>query len=154
MSEENYEVGQIVYAIIEEKHMIIPVKVIEQIVIKNLEGEQINYKVMLPNKKNQKVSINKLSLLFNDLDDVNDYLIENAKKSIEEMIESAIEMEEKHFDSKNKVKDISFLKDDDTCKEENKKDIINGNTIKVDLGDGQIANISQNEIEDLPLEKD
>ena len=154
MSEEFYKVGQVIYAIIEEKHMIIPVKVIEQIVIKNLDGEQTDYKVMLPNKKSQKVSIDKFNLLFNDLDEVSEYLVENAKKSIDKMIESAIEVEDKYFVSKVKSKEVSFIDDINACKIDNEKNIINGNSIKVDLGDGQIANISQDEISDLPIEKD
>jgi hypothetical protein len=154
MIEKNYKVGQIIYAIIEEKHIIIPVKIIEQIVVKNLEGEQTNYKVMLPNKKNQKVSIDKLSLLFNDLDEVNEYLIKNAKNSIDKMIESAIEIEDKYFLAKIQKNDASSISDIDSCKIDNKESTIKSDSIKIDLGDGQIANISQDEIQNLPINKD
>ena len=52
-----YEVGQIIYTILEDKRIILPVQIVEQVVIKNLTGEETNYKVLLPNKKSQKVSI-------------------------------------------------------------------------------------------------
>ena len=41
----NYEVGQIIYTILEEKQLVLPVQVVEQVVVKNLTGEETNYKV-------------------------------------------------------------------------------------------------------------
>jgi shikimate kinase len=89
----NYEVGQIIYTILEEKQLVLPVQVVEQVVVKNLTGEETNYKVLLPNKKKQKVSIERLQKLFNSVDEVSNYLLENVKKAIEIMASDACSLE-------------------------------------------------------------
>ena len=148
MKKEIYNVGDILYAILEEKHIVVPVKVVEQITIKNLEGESINYKVLLPNNKNQQVKINKSLKVYKDLDELNNYMVENAKKSIDNMLENALELEEKYFNLKE-----SLIEKNDTCKLEENKVIIDNKSIKIDLGDGQLANISEIDLKQLDIEK-
>tara|TARA_B000000557_G_C20807101_1_gene458202 strand:+ start:1915 stop:2388 length:474 start_codon:yes stop_codon:yes gene_type:complete len=132
----SYEVGQILYTILNDKQIIIPVRVIEQIVIKDLDGETTEYKVLLPNKKNQKVNLEKLQNIFLDLDEVNNFLIERAKKSIDLMIEDAISLEDEYFLIKNN--------ENKKCKNEIKNDIIKNDQIKINLDNGQTANIIDN----------
>lgn len=129
-----YSVGQVIYTVLEEKQLVLPVKVIEEVTIKNLEGEKTNYKVLLPNHKNQKISIDKLDKTFNDAQQASDFLIKNAKQAIDEMIFSAMNLEEKFFGS---VKDKEEI---DACKKDN-------NSVKIDLGDGNVANINISELE-------
>ena len=132
----SYEVGQILYTILNDKQIIIPVRVIEQIVIKDLDGETTEYKVLLPNKKNQKVNLEKLQNIFLDLDEVNNFLIERAKKSIDLMIEDAISLEDEYFLIKNN--------ENKKCKNEIKNDIIKNDRVKINLDNGQTANIIDN----------
>ena len=132
----SYEVGQILYTILNDKQIIIPVRVIEQIVIKDLDGETTEYKVLLPNKKNQKVNLEKLQNIFLDLDEVNNFLIERAKKSIDLMIEDAISLEDEYFLIKNN--------ENKKYKNEIKNDIIKNDQIKINLDNGQTANIIDN----------
>ena len=54
-----YRVGQILYTILDSKHAIFPVKVVEEVTVKNLESEKTNYKVLLPNSKEQKVDLDR-----------------------------------------------------------------------------------------------
>ena len=54
-----YEVGQVLYVILEKKHAILPVRVTEQIVRRTVEGESISYKVEVPGK-NQIMSLSGL----------------------------------------------------------------------------------------------
>ena len=129
-----YSVGQVIYTVLEEKQLVLPVKVIEEVTIKNLEGEKTNYKVLLPNHKNQKISIDKLDKTFDDAQQASDFLIKNAKQAIDEMIFSAMNLEEKFFGS---VKDKEEI---DACKKDN-------NSVKIDLGDGNVANINISELE-------
>jgi len=136
----SYEVGQILYTILKDKQAIIPVKIVEQIVIKDLEGEVTNYKVLLPNKKGKKVSIDKLDNTFEDLDEVNDYILERAKSSIKKMIESAINLEEEFFN----IAEEKLNKDSLKCKNEPNNSIIKNNQIKINLDNGQTANIIDN----------
>ena len=62
-----YEVGQVLYTIIEDKQIVVPVKVIEQVTVKTLDGEQTNYKLLLPNNKSQKVDMSKFKNVFKDI---------------------------------------------------------------------------------------
>lgn len=136
-----YSVGQVIYTVLEEKKIVLPVKVIEEVTIKNLEGEKTNYKVLLPNHKNQKISIEKLDKTFKDAQQASDFLIENAKQAIDEMIFSAISLEEKFFGN---VKDKEEI---DACKKDN-------NSVKIDLGDGNVANINISELEKASIDQE
>ena len=129
-----YRVGQVIYTVLEDKQLVLPVKIIEEVTIKNLEGEKTNYKVLLPNHKNQKISIEKLDKTFNDAQQASDFLIKNAKQAIDEMIFSAMSLEEKFFGS------VKVKEEIDACKKDN-------NSVKIDLGDGNVANINISELE-------
>jgi len=143
----NYEVGQILYTIIKEKQLIVPVKVIEQIITKNLESEKIEYKVLLPNSKNQKVSLSKFENVFEDIDKVNDYLLDKAKTSIEKMSEDALELELDFFPSNKSIDKTN------ECKNEKVDNKINSHQ-KITLDDGTVANIIDNTEKELINEKD
>lgn len=137
-----YNVGQVIYTVLEDKQLVLPVKIIEEVTIKNLEGEKTNYKVLLPNQKNQKISIEKLDKTFDDAQQASDYLIENAKKAIDDMILSAMNLEEKFFGIVSETK-----KESDACIKDN-------NSVKIDLGDGNVANINISELEKANLDQE
>ena len=130
----NYSVGQVLYTIIKEKQIVIPVRVVEQIIKKNLDGEETSYKVLLPNKKSQKVNLEKLENVYQDLDDVNRFLLEKSKETIDKMVEDAMTLEIEFFEEKEK-------EEIDACINESTNSIIESNQIKVDLGNGQVANL-------------
>ena len=132
-----YEVGQIVYSILEERQILLPLQIIEQVITKNLEGELTQYKVLVPNKNQQKLNLNKFDKVFEDLDDASDYLLKNAKNAIEEMVLKAIELEENSFTKKEITK-----KENSTCKNE-------PNKVKIELGDGLVANIDASQLENI-----
>ena len=138
-----YKVGQILYSILEEKKVIIPIKVVEEITIKNEKGEQTNYKVALPNSKNQKVKITMFEKVFLDLDEVSEFLLGNARNAIEKMVEDAIYLEEDYFKSlksKNSLEVDKEVIENSACNSDN-------NNIKISLGDGKVANFNMNSIE-------
>jgi hypothetical protein len=135
-----YKVGQVLYTVLTEKQVVVPVKVVEQVTIKTLEGEQTNYKFQLPNTKKQKVSQDKFTNLYESIDKVQNYLNENAKNAILKMISDA-----------NTLKDNFFgesLEDIDACNIETSNNIINQDdqTIKINLENGQVANIKMDNI--------
>ena len=143
----NYEVGQILYTVIKEKQLIVPVKVIEQIITKNLDSEKTEYKVLLPNRKSQKVSLSKFESVFDDIDKLNTYLLDKAKESIDKMIEDSLELELDFFPSSKSIDETK------ECKNENVDIKINGQT-KITLDDGTVANIIDNTEKELIDEKD
>ena len=136
-----YEVGQILYTIIEDKQIVVPVKVIEQVTIKTLDGEETNYKLLLPNNKLQKVDMSKFKNVFKDISVIENKLVEKAKSAIDQMLIDAITLEEKFFDSKEKEVKTSN-EETQTCNNEI-------NSVKIDLGDGVIANIDKNNIDQI-----
>ena len=131
-----YDVGQVVYALLENKKIIIPIRVIEEITIKNLESEITTYKVLIPNNKKEKVNLDKFDHVFSTVDEASSYMIENAKKAIDDLAFKAVELEEKFFSSKE---------ESDTC-------INDINNVKIDLGDGTTANVNINNLENLNLQ--
>lgn len=135
----DYKVGQILYTILKDRQIVIPIQVIEQITVKDLESERTNYKVLLPNKKSQKINIERLENVFLDLDEVSEYILSRTKESVDKMVEDAINLEDTFFNSKvNKDIDIA-------CINENNKVKINGNNkLKIHLENGQVANIIDN----------
>lgn len=136
-----YKVGQVIYTIIVDKQIVMPLQIIEEVTIKNLEGEETQYKVLLPNNKHQKVNIEKLSNVFVDLDDAASFLLENAKNAIDEMILKAVDLEEKFFVKKEKT-----LVEKVACNED-------PNKVTIELGDGQKANINIGNLQQYSLDK-
>ncbi len=131
-----YDVGQVVYALLENKKIIIPIRIIEEITVKNLESEITTYKVLIPNNKKEKVNLDKFDNVFNTIEEASEFMIENAKKAIDELTFKAVELEEKFFKNKEEI---------DTC-------INDINNIKIDLGDGTKANVDMKNIENLNLQ--
>jgi hypothetical protein len=140
-----YKVGQILYSILEEKQVIIPIRVVEEITIKNEEGEETNYKVAIPNNKNQKVKLSIFNKVFLDLDEVSNFLVSNAKEAIEKMVEDAIYLEEDFFKAVKVEKSLEVDKaniEDTTCNDEK-------NNVKISLGDGKVANFNVDSINNI-----
>ena len=136
-----YQVGQILYTIIEDKKIIVPVRIIEEVTIKNLDYEKTIYKVMLPNKKSQKVELDRFDQVFKEIEEASSFLIDNAKKAIEKISCDALELEEKFF-RKEDTKEVVPQIDDGVCNNDDKK-------VKIDLGDGTSASINVDQIEKL-----
>ena len=132
-----YKVGQILYTLIENKHAIFPVQVIEEVTIKNLESETTTYKVLLPNSKNQKVDLNRFDKVFPEVNSASNYLLENAKKAIDDMLVSSKKLEVKFFDAaveKENLEEKSQV-NIDACNNENE-------SVKIDLCDRQLAKVN------------
>ncbi len=133
-----YEVGQVLYTIIDDKQVVIPVKIIEQVTVKTLEGEETNYKLLLPNNKMQKVDMAKFKNLYPDVDAIEKSLTEKAKNAITQMLVDAVTLEDRFF-AQNVKKDIKNIELSSMCNNENQN-------VKIDLGDGVVANIDKNNI--------
>lgn len=145
----NYDVGQVIYTILEEKQIIIPVQIVEQVVIKNLNGEEIKYKVILPNKKQQKVDISRLDKIFSSIDEAKSYLIDNANNAIDKMVRDAISLKEDYF---KVFPDDNSVDESIECNNKGDNNIIlqkDDNKIKVDLGNGMTANLNVESLEQI-----
>ena len=86
-----YEVGQVLYTIIENKQIVLPVKVIEQVIVKSLNGETIDYKAYGPLKEAIEqyliTSVKDISRIVTKSKSRDD----NQKKKYNEMIQTLID---------------------------------------------------------------
>lgn len=140
-----HSVGQILYCILEKKKIIIPVRIVEEITIKKIDFEKTSYKVKLPNLKDETVDLEKFDNFFVDIEEASSYLIDNAKRAIDEISLKALDLEEKFFSIKAKDKDLLENNlNEIECNNDDEK-------VKIDLGDGTKATISASSIEDLSL---
>jgi len=91
-----YEVGTVIYVIDAKEKSVIPVRINEQIVTRNLGGSSTTHNVEFPNGK--LVVLEKLDILhFVGLDEVRSYLMGRAEQVIDNGINQARRLAEKEF---------------------------------------------------------
>ena len=125
MIKDSYEVGQILFLLMPNKFSIIPSQVVEQLVRTNLDGTNIVYSVNIPGLEEKLELDNFEGKVFKNIDDVRIYMMENAQKSIEDLISQCIKTVGENF-----AKPHENLNLDGINETEN-------NLIEVDLGNGQ-----------------
>lgn len=88
-----YEVGQIVYLLSNNEMKIFPARIEEEIVRKRVGSEDVSYKVTLPTRDRNTVSLSDVdATVFTSVQDIRTHMIENAVKTIDVMIEKASRM--------------------------------------------------------------
>lgn len=101
---KEYSVGQIVYIILDAKKQVLPVQIAEVIKKYTLSGEQIQYKVMMPQKNSsgRTYDLNELSnKVFETIEGVQEYLTEIFQQQISQIMEKAT-MQSYFFETKDK----------------------------------------------------
>ena len=137
----SYTVGQVVYALSNRETGVIPVQIIEILLRKNLTGEVTSYMVMLPDKKRTVVALEKLNVeIFTSCKDLEDYMLENAKKSICNVIDSAKSLASDSFETTPSEKES----EEETPAEAIEKELNSpdSSTVEVDLGGGVTGKIN------------
>ena len=135
-----YNVGQIVYTILEDKFKIIPMKIIEKVVSTDLKGETTNFFAQIPSSKEiRKVNLNKFNHVFSNIEETKLHMVKNATEAIDQLSIECKRVEEKYFVTKEKI-EIDVKPDPVHVKEiQNKQSI--------ELENGQKANINLESIE-------
>jgi hypothetical protein len=83
-----YEVGQIIYLLLNNEMKIFPVRVAEEIIRRRLGSEDVTYKVILPTKSRELVDLSDLdATIFTSTDALRNHMVENAVKTINTLIE-------------------------------------------------------------------
>lgn len=104
---KKHEVGQVLFILAAKDMRIHPVMVVEEVTKKTLSGEQTNYTVESSTARGRKrfdLNLDGLKV-FDTIDEIKTYLLENAKNAIEEMCNSASTLAEKEFET---ITSISF----------------------------------------------
>jgi len=106
-----FNVGQVVYLLNSKNLLIIPTLVVEEIVRKTIEDVVVEYIIELPDAKRTRMTIDSSkALLFSDINILRDHMISNSTKSIDKMIDIAVEKKDTIFgsvlESKKKSKEV------------------------------------------------
>ena len=128
-----YDVGQVVYLLQTKSFSVVPVQVVEQITKNTLNGSETVYNVKIPGKEEMLVLSSFDGEIFDNLREVKTYMIKNVTSNIEKMVIQAGQLADKHFP--NSEKEISAFES------ENAPNIDQYDQIKVELADGQLANV-------------
>ena len=135
-----YEVGQIVFLLSRKDTKVFPAQIIEEIISKKMDGENISYIARLPNKEKTEIRLDDLAAdVFHDAVTLEKFMIDSAKSSISSVIKNASEISSRVFE--NTVQP-SHSSDDSANDEES-------NLAEVDLGNGVKGKLNLN---DLPLD--
>jgi hypothetical protein len=136
----NYKIGQILYTCNEKSLKIIPFQVIEIIVRTTIEGEKKEYIIQLPDKEKTTAPLDAIKgKIFENIKDVNIYLLANAKAAITTMISMVSDIVNENF--KNSI-------DKTASQYINKVQVdTNNDIIMVDLGNGVKAKMDSRNLE-------
>jgi len=126
----NFKVGQVAYINYSKKRLIIPVKVIEQIVRKTEHQEIVDWNLITPDQT-QILCSDLSDPIFANLEDAKESLLKSASSAINKMAEVCLEVQNKSWptnlnsSANTHVKDLKSL-----------------DKIKITLSDGTLANVS------------
>ena len=91
----NFKVGQIAYIVLSQKRLIVPVKIVEQIIKRTEDNEHVDWNIQLPDD-DQFILLSELKdNIYSHIDDAHNQLLTQAKKSIDKMINTCLELQEK-----------------------------------------------------------
>lgn len=147
---QQYRVGQILF-LIADASKVVPIQVVEEVIRTTLEGKEKTYIVKFPDKKGTTADIKKVKgELFNSKDKVKEYMIDNAKSAIEQMVSLAEEMSINIFNASSydttvqeeTEQELVMLESDYEAKEEEVQPPEDDGIIRVDLGNGKFGKIN------------
>ena len=94
-----HAVGDVLYIISNKKRNVVPVRVVEQIVRRTIDGEQVSFKVALPGKNPQEsVDLHSIDgTSYRTLGDARRFLYDQATTAINDLLETAAEVSKVHF---------------------------------------------------------
>lgn len=138
----NYAVGQVLYLLMKKEKSVVPVQVIEKLLRTTLEGETISYIVELPTKSRDKMLLDKLeSSVYTSLEDVKKVMVNNAKNTIDQIIEKSYQKANDTFPDATRDTNLSITTDLEQILVAENNDMLEGQKVEVDLGGGLKGNI-------------
>ena len=149
---QQYHVGQILF-LIADASKVVPIQVVEEVIRTTLEGKEKTYIIKFPDKNGTSVDIKKVKgELFKSKDEVKNYMIDNAKSAIEQMVSLADEMSINIFNAPATTYDEPFvdgneqeiveLEHNSKEKKEEVQPLEDDGIIRVDLGNGKFGKIN------------
>ena len=131
----SHRVGQILFII--GNNNVVPIQVVEEVVRTTLNGVQKTYMVQFPDKSKTIADIAGIKGgIFKEHEEVRSHMVENANKAINKMIDDCLALSNNVFNTKIKI----------NKKTEKTEKLIEDKMLTIDLGNGQVGKISQNNI--------
>ena len=127
-----YEVGQVLFLILPKKQHVIPVRVVEQVTRKSLDGEETSYTVEVPGQKEMYDLSDLGADVFTSIKAVESQLHENARKAISGILKSAESLSSKYFGQTSSQ--VQPAIGDNAAGDD-------GDFAQVELGDGTVAKV-------------
>lgn len=134
----NYEVGQVVYLLSQKSLNIIPALIVEEVTRKTVSDSTTEYVIEMPDEKGTRAKLSTVnSMIFSDLSMLRNHMLDNAKNSVEKLINGAINLKEIRFGGSFVDKGISEHKSEEVLevfkiKEKPYEDVIEENKEKKD----------------------
>jgi hypothetical protein len=119
MSNE-YKVGKIVYLMSAKNFSIIPALIVEEVVRKTIENIDISYMIQLAGNKKIINLKDVTQEIFTDIESIRSFMYENTRKSVDKMVELALNKEKECF-SNESSNNINIT---ETYVQKNEKDVI------------------------------
>ena len=147
---QQYHVGQILF-LIADASKVVPIQVVEEVIRTTLDGKEKTYIIKFPDKNGTTVDIKKVKgELFKSKDEVKEYMIDNAKSAIEQMVSLAEEMSINIFNASSYDTPIGgeegsqelVVLEDNKEKEQEVQQPDDDGIIRVDLGNGKFGKIN------------
>ena len=146
---QQYRVGQILF-LIADASKVVPIQVVEEVIRTTLVGKEKTYNVKFPDKNGTTADIKKVKgELFMSKDEVREYMIDNAKSAIEQMVSLAEEMSINIFNAssydtpypeENDQEIVTLEKSEEEIAEVQQPE--DDGIIRVDLGNGKFGKIN------------
>lgn len=144
---KEYKVGQILFLIGESTTKIIPVQVVEEVVRTTLTGKEKTYTILLPDHDQTTVDIQSIKgEVFDSKDVLKKNMIKNATAAIDNMIQVATEMQIQAFGEPEPLPTPTPKRTRGRPRKKVQKEK-NDDIIKVQLGNGQVGNLSVKDLE-------
>tara|TARA_B100000963_G_C22418403_1_gene576528 strand:- start:232 stop:741 length:510 start_codon:yes stop_codon:yes gene_type:complete len=94
----NYEVGQVVYLLSQKTLNIVPALIVEEVTRKTVADSKTEYVVEMPNEKGTRAKLSAVtSMIFSDITDLREHMLENTRRSVEKLISDAINLKDVKF---------------------------------------------------------
>ena len=131
------DVGQLLFVLDTNSRSIVPAQVDEVIVSKTVKGETVQHKLAFPNGK--KAVLEKMSApWFTEITDAKSFLLSEAEKMIDKVVENATQSAEKHFQSSTHTGTSESVY---SPPDQQTPILNNDDQLTVDLGDGRRAKV-------------
>ena len=134
-----YDVGQVLYVVLQKKQKIIPVQVVEEIVRRTVTGEKKQYLVRVPGRKEHVDMADLGDQIYADVNAVKEALKRNLSAAIDAMAERATEVAVGTFGLEHQPDDIP--------KEQDSVTLEFPESLQVQLENGKMANVRMPKVE-------